>query len=343
MQTSGFHRLARGVGALILAMTPGLAIAQDGKQATGDPVTKPETNRLRPRPETSTPPPRTSREVLPGVPATPADPAPTGTRAVPSGTAGQAAGDQAATVDGRATAAGGPVRVAPGIMYTEGVVTKLSKPGKAISGELIRFTLDPSQGWEVYANQRSTKTVPGRVERSAAKPRDDSKSDGDADDSDRSADRDKPKPVDLVITGRTRMVSFARTPEGEDVVGAATQSTPEQTYPRTGPARNARAGPKETNFTNIKEGSFVAVRYRRAGDRNEVVNLSLIEFPLLAPGEGPETRPTGGTVPPPTPPTTRPATGVAPGSAPRTTTDGTAPGSRVPRVPNTPTGPALPR
>src|SRR5690606_730694 len=48
-----------------------------------------------------------------------------------------------------------------------------------------------------------------------------------------------------------------------------------------------------TNFTNIKVGSYVAVRYRPVGQRNEAVNINLIELPLNPPVERPEAPATG--------------------------------------------------
>src|SRR5262245_5055779 len=85
-------RLARWGAALALALTPGLATAQDGQPPSGPPVTAPNTNARNPRIQTATPPARTSAEVLQPVPATPSDPAPPGTRAVPAGSPAAAPG-----------------------------------------------------------------------------------------------------------------------------------------------------------------------------------------------------------------------------------------------------------
>jgi len=412
MRTRRTARLAPWSAALALSLCPALAMAQDGQPATGEPVTAPKTNELKPRLQTSTPPLGTSNQVLSGVPAIPSDPAPTGTRAVPAGAATAPTGLPPAELPGTPDRAlvprrnpeagdlGRPIPVAPvpnaranapgpkraiaGSAYVEGVVTKISaaennKPGS------IRLTVDPSQDWAAFAAsgpqgvnpppdreaERDDAKTRARIQKDQARLSRDQANDADAqkiaddkeklakdqaqlksdvatrDDDPKNTDEaaDRTGLVDLTIVPRfSRIVTFARTPDGVDLFGAATESSPNQTTSRSGLTRRpgiVAAGPKETNFTNIKEGSFVAVRYRRVGDANEVLNLSLIEFPLVDPASQPATQPVISS------PRTTPAAppvgsnvdrgAVPPGAAPAVPV-------RVPRIPTTPVGGnALPR
>jgi hypothetical protein len=382
------NRLARWAGAIVLAL-PGLAAAQDGQPPAGTPVTNPKTNELKPREQTSTPPPQNSNEALPGVPATPSDPAPVGTRAVPANSAVAPTGLPPADAraagripdDSLVVTPGAASLTAPGIHVVEGIVTGISRPSKDAPGELIRLTLDPTRTWNDYVrgSYRVTRreaarpaTYPDRARDDARIARDKQriardKADG-ADEATLSGDRAKlavdrtraaenanrraeadanakagRKPLELAFTRNTRMFTFARTLDGIDLYGAATASSPNHLSSRSGLTRqplpaasgatSVAPGPQETNFTNIREGSFLAVRYRRVGDVNELLNVSLIEPPVL----DPNTMPPGVT-----PATTRgapPAAGTAvpPGVPPV----GGVPG-RTPRVPNQPVGAQLP-
>jgi len=401
-------RLAPWSAALALTLCPALAAAQSGQPETGEPVTTPNTNELKPRLQTSTPPLATSNQVLSGVPAIPSDPAPTGTRAVPAGSATAPTGLPPAELPGtpdralvprrnpegvlpgrpvpgapiptaRANAPG-PKRAIAGASYVEGVVTKISpaendKPGS------IRLTVDPSQDWAAFAaaGPQGVSTPPDRqaerddakakaqIEKDKARLNRDQANDANAktiaddkeklakdqaqlktdvatrpDEPDEAADRSGL--VDVTIVPRfSRIVTFARTPDGVDLYGAATESSPNLRTSRSGLTRRpgvVAAGAKETNFTNIKEGSFVAVRYRRVGESNEVLNLSLIEFPLVDPTAQPAGTPAvnGPRTVPVAPVGSNAERGVIqPGAVPPVPV-------RVPRIPTTPVGGnALPR
>lgn len=401
-------QLAPWSAVLALFFCPALTAAQDGQPATGEPVTTPETNELKPRLQTSTPPLGTSDQVLSGVPATPSDPAPMGTRAVPAASATAPTGlppaelpgtpDRAlvprrnpeAAVPGRLVPeppildrradAPGPKRAIAGSVYVEGVVTKISaaendKPGS------IRLTVDPSQDWVAFAAE-GPRVIDSTPERASAKieakiqsdrarlardlangadektiaadkrqlARDQSRLQTDVATRDENPDgtADRSGLVDLtILPGFSRIVTFARNPDGVDLFGSATESSPDHRASRTGlthrPGFEA-AGPKETNFTNIREGSFVAVRYRRVDEANEVLNLSLIEFPLVDPTgrtpgssaiSGPRPNPGSGRIGPVGSNVNR-AGPVPPALVPSPV--------RVPRIPSTPVVPlALPR
>jgi len=372
-------RFARWVGALALVLAPAWARAQDGQPPVGPPVTNPKTDKLLPREETSAPRPRTSADVLPPVPATAADPAPPGTRAVRvDDLRGAPAGP------GTAAQAAPGARPVPGVMVAEGVVTRIDPPGKNVAGELLRFAFDPAQDWSSYISlgpsaappkekqteAKREKTVrkslgstkpDERIKQEAAKEAEDAADEADKDNEAKADAGDLPavpapendatnavrpnrsRPIEMVVTRRTYIFSHARSPEGADLFGVATQSSPDINNSRTGLTRRSLApvpGPLSTNFTNIKEGSFVSVRYRRIGKLNEVLNLNLIEHPMGRPdGNAPAAgapAPTGGTAPvlP-----GQPATSAIPG-APATP----AAPVRVPRIPTNPVGPGnLPR
>jgi len=369
-------RFARWSGALALVLAPSWTRAQDGQPPVGPKVTNPKTDKLIPREETSTPRPRTSAGVLPPVPATAADPAPPGTRAV---RVDDLRGAPAAPA-GAAPAATG-ARPVPGVMIAEGVVTRIDPPGKNVPGELLRFAFDPSQDWSSYislgpaaappkekqAEAKKEKAVrkslgstksDERLKRKAAREAEDAADEAEKDD-EAKADAgdlpavpapkddatnavrpDRPKPIEMVVTRRTYIFTHARSPEGADLFGIATQSSPDIHSSRTGLTNRVVAparAPAPTNFTNIKEGSFVSVRYRRLGSLNEVLNLNLIEHPMAEPPShvpaSVAPTPIGGTS------VALPATGAIPG-APATP----AAPVRVPRVPTNPVGPGnLPR
>lgn len=86
--------------------------------------------------------------------------------------------------------------------------------------------------------------------------------------------------VEVVVTNRTRVFVHARTAEGVDLFGAETISSPDMAPGGGDVPGLVRAEPFSTNFTNIRVGSYVAVRYRPIGQRNEAVNVNLIELPL---------------------------------------------------------------
>ncbi|HEU5118162.1 MAG TPA: hypothetical protein VFT74_16190, partial [Isosphaeraceae bacterium] len=88
----------------------------------------------------------------------------------------------------------------------------------------------------------------------------------------------------------------------------------------------------ETNFTNLKEGSFISVRYRMAGNVAEVINLNLIEYPVLTPEEAAEVP--GGV------PAAVPGAQVGPGAGRPAVPPERAP-ARVPVVPGQTVSPGL--
>ncbi len=133
--------------AFALSLAPLLAVAQDGQLPTGPKVTAPATNAN----ETLTDQgaetvPRVISDVLPPVPATAADPAPPGTRAV--------------RVDGPVTAEGVPIGTVPdrqragqpmgrGIRSAEGVVVGLSAPENLDESDArLIVTIDPTISWD---------------------------------------------------------------------------------------------------------------------------------------------------------------------------------------------------
>jgi len=287
MRTPRLRRLVPWGGALALSLSSALAIAQDGAKPVGPPVTNPKTNETTPvAPRV----PRTTSDVLPGIPATARDPAPPGTRGVRVDT--PVAPATTRTVQRPANNA----RV-----YTaEGVVTRLDRAGKNVNGELERFAFDPSQDWSSYVNRG----VQGVPEKEAERP----KTNADikaANEKQHEDAPDKPKVMEMVITKRTYVYTYARDLDGVDHYAAATASSPGTPSPRsalaTQPATAPTNQPKQTNFTNIREGSFVAVRYRKVGDLNEVLNLTLIELPMnpadAVPPARPATVPAGARVP----------------------------------------------
>jgi len=313
MRTPRLRRLVPWGGALALSLSSALALAQDGAKPVGPPVSNPETNKNTP--VQGGVPTRTS-DVLPGIPATARDPAPPGTRGVRVDTPGAPGAVRTAP---RAAANGARVFTA------EGVVTRLDRAGKNVNGELERFAFDPSQDWTSYVNRG----VQGVPEKDAERPK--SNSDIKAANEKQHEDApDKPKVMEMVITKRTYVYTYARDMDGIDHYAVATSSSPDTSSSRSGLTRRSDTapanGPKQTNFTNIREGSFVAVRYRKVGDLNEVLNLTLIELPV---------NPADAAVPP--------GTATTPGTAPAARGRVVAPGTRVPTVPLAPAGGDIPR
>jgi len=333
MQTLRLRRLVPFGGALVVGLSSVLAVAQDGAPPTGPPVTNPRTDRNNPIPPASTSPKNTS-DVLPGVPATARDPAPPGTRGVRVDVPGGANVNVDPNLNQNGK--GGVNRAAPRavvgnsrIITAEGVVTRLDRAGKNVNGELERFAFDPSQDWNSYVNRGIT----GVPEKDADRPKTNSEIKA-ANEKQHEDAPDRPKVMEMVITKRTYVYTYARNSEGTDLYGVATSSSPDTTASRTGLTSRPRAvpttnGPMPTNFTNIKEGSFVAVRYRKVGDLNEVLNLTLIEMPVNA-ADGATTPGIGN------------GTGNGTGTGPARVPAGSTP-ARVPTVPLNPQGVQIPR
>jgi hypothetical protein len=331
------RHLARWGGAFALALSPALAPAQDGQPPTGPPVTAPQVNNnVRDRGAKAVPP-RVTNEVLPPVPATASDPAPPGTRGVRVDV--PAAGARAPAPGAAGTAAPGRGATA-GIQTIEGVVTKIEAPGDGLPNERLRVVLDPAQTWQSFA---------GEGPQDLAGPK--SRADQGADAAEDRADEGRAGAVEVVIHQKTHVYTFNRSPDGTDRLGA-NASGPEVVESRAGGTRpNAAAAPlapKPSNFTNIREGSFLAVRYRKAGDLNDALNVSIIraeEPQASAPGTPPAPAPGTRPVPAPAARPTRPGAAVPATPAPRPDVPATRPGPsvRVPAVPTAPVGPAIPK
>jgi hypothetical protein len=260
------------IGAMALGLSAAPAPAQDGSPP-GPPATKSKTTGQFPAGDD----PKSPTSDAPRVPATARDPAPPGTRPVRV--------DAPATADPNATrVARKPAANAGRIIHAEGVVTRIDRAGKTINGELERFAFDPSQDWMAYVN----KGVEGIPEKDAERPKT-TAAQKDANAKVHGDDADRPTILEMAITKRTYTYTHARLDDGTDVYAAATSASPDNSTSRTGlirtaPSAGQTAGaadrPQATNFTNLKEGSFVSVRYRKVGDVNEVLNLTIIDLPL---------------------------------------------------------------
>jgi len=368
------RRLAPGASALALGLTSALAVAQDGSPP-GPPVNRPNTNQDTPANNRKIPAagntPKTTSDILPGVPATARDPAPPGTRGVRVDVPVNGA-------PGAAGAAAAPGRVArrpavQGRVYTaEGVVTRIDRAGHKVNGELERFAFDPNQDWYSYVT-RGAQGVMDREEGKAtnrAEQRREEKAQQQANDNaETNLNGDnKPGVMEMVITKRTYTYTHARSEDGVDLYSGATMASPDTNTSRSGlthrtappgagalttppaagaapaastvpvaPGSGGGLGGAPTNFTNIREGSYVAVRYRKVGDVNEVLNLTLIDLPLAPTGVEPG--PAGG-------PLGAPGAGAsgaaAAGTIPAAERTGTG-APRTPVVPREPVGGALPR
>jgi hypothetical protein len=322
---------------VVLLLVPAWALAQDGKGGVDIPTTKPETNKNNPaNPPAGVRPPvaKSAQEVLPGVPATARDPAPTGTRPVRVDLPGQGEppvpGAQVPP-QAQATAA----QAIPNLQCVEGVVTGIDRPGKDLANETIRIQVDPSQTWDIFALGAPARAV----RREAARPANGRRV--------APAEPAPPAPsandkyiVPVILTARTYIFAHARTREGADLFGAQTSSSPSDRRARSNELATRApmpAGTQETNFTNIKVGSFVTVRFRKVGNLNEAVNLNLIELPITAaPAANPAAPPPGAAPPRGTVPA--PGTTTAPNSIPpaRSVTE-----DPVPRVPKAPVSPGV--
>jgi len=279
-------------------------------------------------------------------------------------------------------------------MSSEGVVTRIQGPGETLPEERIRFVLDPSETWSIYA-ERWTSGIPTGprtltpaapavaarpIDRAAQKLDDAARrlenAAGEIDNAQANdapaaptapaapararATAARPAGVPIVVTRRTNIFRHARTMDGTDLLQGNPADTEVQTT-RTGtvvrdvvPAQR----PQPANVTNIREGSFVTVRFRRVGDINEALSLSIVEPARTA-------APVDANVPLTTTPvtTTPAATTVVPGAttvvpgattvAPSATVPGTTtipptgrplpPGTTTPPVvPTDPTTPLLP-
>lgn len=312
------------------------AMAQDGQREPGVPVTNPETDKEIGRPLPPVNPTEDSSDLLPPVPASINDPAPFGTRAVGVSPAAPGAGASTAP-DRQANRA-----ELAGIRRVEGVVIGVEPAvdqkagGKALDHELVRLRFDPNQSWLKFSTDGpQLKPTASPVSETRKGPREVVR---DAPPQAGSGPAEPGGPTDplmtLVVTKHSRIYVHARTREGQDLYGVPTASSPSNRPSGrgvTGRLPVERPAVKETNFTNIKEGSFLSVRYRMVGDLAEVINLNLIEYPVVTPGEA-------ASVPGPTP-TAVPGASVGPnaGASPKA-----APGGAPARVPVVPTEPVSP-
>jgi len=306
MSKPQFPRLALVGAALALILAPVFASAQDGKSPVGPSTNAPETNKNNPANPpggVESPRPKRPEEVLPAVPATARDPAPPGTRSV------------RVDLPPAATAPASPAtnRLPRGIKVVEGVVTKISKPGKDLTGETLRIRVNGARSWDDHI-LRTAQPKTANV-RSAA--------------NDSAGAVDNANSVDIVLTRRTYIFAHARTIDGVDLYGVATESSPDDHRARSDSTAThipvnspGNRADKETNFTNIREGSYVLVRYRTTGNLNEATNVSLIEMPLNPPSRTDintsGVNPAGRTVPGNVPGAPRvPTTVTSPGALPR--------------------------
>jgi hypothetical protein len=274
---------------LSLLLSFGIAVpvmAQDGQRDTGVPVTNPETDKEVRRTLPPAAPGESSADLLPPVPASVNDPAPFGTRAV-----GVAPGAGAVpVVEEQASRA-----QLAGIRRAEGVVIGVEPPKdqkageKSVGRELIRLRFDPNQTWLRFStegpNLKPTASA-GEVKNGAREVVEEAPAQAGG------GPVEPGGPIDpimtVVVTKNTNIFVHARTREGQDLYGVPTVSSPSNRPSGRGvtgrlPARQPTV--METNFTNIKEGSFISVRYRMVGNLAEAVNLNLIEYPVVTPGE----------------------------------------------------------
>jgi len=173
------------------------------------------------------------------------------------------------------------------------------------------------------------------------------------------SDREEgPEGIELAITRTSYIFQVTRTPEGFDLYGDNTADaipgTTASGRQGAGPAPNVPAtgvggdlpksapapaiGPRPSNFTNIREGSYISARYRKVKGVNQVLNLSIIELPPggVTPGEGaPGLRRQGNVAP--APGGTRPGVPAVGGAPVRVTGP---PPTRAPRVPAETTPPS---
>jgi len=216
-------------------------------------VTAPETNKnARGNPAEAVQPSRAARpdEVLPGVAESPGDPAPFGARGVPVG----GAVDRPAVGVGSGLPVRGTARRLPrGVQYMEGVVTNVEVAGPRQPGVRLIVTVDTAQDWEAPPIPAG----PGaqEVERS---PLADAPVEA-------TTDVNGDLLVPLAVTARTHLSKYVRSPEGID----------KYIVPGGGTTRTADAA----NSTNIRKGEYVAVRYRRIGEKNVALNIGVVQLP----------------------------------------------------------------
>jgi hypothetical protein len=283
-------RLALAFGGALLALflAPLPAPAQDGQTETEGPVTDPRTDKLIPRPNTSTPPQQTTDQLLPPVPASVQDPAPPGTNAVPA-LPGRA-------VAPRPGAAGRQPATRPGVRTVEGVVIAIEQPegdegaSPKPAVEKVRLVIDPGQDWFQFvsqgpANIREDRSGPSRTAPEPADEADDQARpkenklaeavagaakvvrDELADDhADKAGEADRPAAVPVVLTSQTRVYAHARTEDGVDLHNVATASSPATRPDGVGvngrlPRRAVDQG-LPTNFTNIHVATPAAIPAR---------------------------------------------------------------------------------
>ena len=295
------RRFATGALALVVSLSASRAFAQ-GATPPGPPATGGVGN-----PNTPTAPKngKSPEGVLRGVPATVRDPAPPGERGVLIDRPAPAAKPRANTSE------------AKGVMHAEGIVTRIDRKGNEVNGELERFAFDPSQDWNSYV----TRGPQGVMDKDADRP----KSKAEVKEANTKVSKEEaggPQVMEMAITKRTYTYAYARAEDGTDLYGSATSATPElgnslsgnvSRLPTPGGTMTPK-GPAPSNFTNMKEGSFVSVRYRKVGDVNEVMNLTLIDLPL-------------------NPVNTAPTRTAAPAAT----------GARTPTIPKTPVGANIPK
>jgi len=298
-------------GALALLVPASYGFAQDGQPPVGPPVTAPEVNRnAGGDPAEAVRPPQAASpdDVLAPVGESPNDPAPFGTRGVSAIPPGQRNG-RAVPPARAARGARLSRQIGANVIYAEGVVTRVAKPAAVAKNSRLMVTIDTTRNWEdhltanlpgalpadqVAAETAATAPGPKTIRAEGVGAPGIPALDGEGSTKDASGDRVVP----LVITTRTHLYTFGRTNEGVDRYGLAMFDSPNVTADTPVDATVATRRPARTagrvDLANIRPGAYVSVRYRRAGEINEALNLSLIEASPATSTEG--LAPTGGVV-----------------------------------------------
>ena len=241
---------AWGLAAPLLML--GSAVAQDGKQPVGPPTTTPATNKLREKVDTFDPP-TVGSEVLTPVPATATDPAPPGTRAervdLNNGARRPAMARRGPNLPADLPGVDRAAPLPEGSQVAEGLIDgKMKTPGKDLPNEQIRFTLNPSRNWADYTAKSAAPSASAK---------------------------DEAKPIDVVVTRKTHIYTYSRTPDGKIVPDASNPFAPASEAARTAP--NVRVPHYAvTNFTNLKPEQYVAVQYRTDGDLHVATSVAII-------------------------------------------------------------------
>jgi hypothetical protein len=141
----------------------------------------------------------------------------------------------------------------------EGVVTNVAVPGPNQPGVRLIVTVDTAQDWESPSIAAGA-GVPEAAAPPLADPVEEVPADVEGD-----LDVNGDLMVPLAVTARTHLSKYVRTSDGID----------KYVVPGGGTTRQADAA----NSSNIRKGEYVAVRYRRIGDRNVALNIGVVQLP----------------------------------------------------------------